>query len=79
MLFNASALPDTDEKITSEVARLKLVIREAWEAWEKSKADYNSKTQRQVGLPNKDYMRDLNPQEEAARQEWQLVCDKWQI
>ena len=47
-------LTDTDEKITSEVARLKLVIREAWEAWEKSKADYNSKTQTQVGLPNKD-------------------------
>ena len=45
---------DTDEKITSEVARLKLVIREAWDAWEKSKADYNSKTQTQVGLPNKD-------------------------
>lgn len=27
----------------------------------------------------KDYMQDLDPQEEAARQEWQLVCDKWQI
>lgn len=27
----------------------------------------------------KDYMQDLDPQEDAARQEWQLVCDKWQI
>ena len=45
-------LTDTDAKITSEVARLKLVIREAWEAWEKSKEDYHGKTQTQVGLPN---------------------------
>ena len=45
-------LTDTDEKITSEVARLKLVIREAWEAWEKSKEDYHGKKQTQVGLPN---------------------------
>lgn len=37
-------LTDTDEKITSEVARLKLVIREAWDAW--------GKTQTQVGLPS---------------------------
>lgn len=44
-------LTDTDAKITSEVARLKLVIREAWEAWEKSKEDYNKKTQTQIGHP----------------------------
>lgn len=47
-------LTDTDAKITSEVARLKLVIREAWDMWEKSKADYNQKTQTQVGLPHRD-------------------------
>ena len=44
-------LTDTDEKITSEVARLKLVIREAWEAWEKSKEDYHEKKSNQQGLP----------------------------
>lgn len=44
-------LTDTDTKITAEVARLKLVIREAWEAWEKSKEDYHGKRQTQVGLP----------------------------
>ena len=44
-------LIDTDEKITSEVARLKLVIREAWEAWEKSKEDYHEKKSNQQGLP----------------------------
>lgn len=45
-------LTDTDAKITSEVAKLKLVIREAWDAWEKSKEDYHGKTQKQVGLPS---------------------------
>ena len=44
-------LSDTDEKITSKVARLKLVIREAWEAWEKSKEDYHEKTSTQQGQP----------------------------
>lgn len=47
-------LTDTDAKITSEVARLKLVIREAWEAWEKSKEDYHEKTKSQQGLPKVD-------------------------
>jgi len=44
-------LTDTDAKITSEVARLKLVIREAWDAWEKSKEDYHEKKSNQQGLP----------------------------
>lgn len=47
-------LTDTNAKITSEVARLKLVIREAWEAWEKSKEDYHEKTKIQQGLPKVD-------------------------
>lgn len=47
-------LTDTDTKITAEVARLKLVIREAWEAWEKSKEDHHEKTQTQYGQPIKD-------------------------
>ena len=45
-------LTETDQKITSEVARLRYVIREAWSAWEKSKTDYYGKTQTQVGLPS---------------------------
>ena len=45
-------LTDTEAKITSEVARLKLVIREAWEMWEKSKEDHHEKNQTQVGLPS---------------------------
>lgn len=47
-------LTDTDAKITCEVARLKLVIREAWEAWEKSKEDAHAKSSTQYGLPNVD-------------------------
>lgn len=45
-------LTDTDAKVTSEVTRLKLVIREAWEAWEKSKEDTHEKKSTQYGLPN---------------------------
>ena len=45
-------LTDTDEKITSEVARLKLVIREAWEAWEKSKEDYIRTMKKRKGIPS---------------------------
>lgn len=47
-------LTDTDAKVTSEVTRLKLVIREAWEAWEKSKEDIHEKKSTQYGLPYKD-------------------------
>lgn len=46
-------LQDTDEKITTELARLDQVIKEAWEMWEKSKQDYNKKSQAQTGLPQK--------------------------
>lgn len=46
-------LEDTQEKITTELARLDQVIREAWEMWEKSKQDYSTKSQAQTGLPKK--------------------------
>lgn len=46
-------LEDTEEKITTELARLDQVIREAWEMWEKSKQDFNEKKQKQEGLPKK--------------------------
>lgn len=44
-------LEDTEEKITSEVARLKLVIREAWSAWERSKENSRQKSSTQYGIP----------------------------
>ena len=52
--WQSERLTNTEEKITAEVARLKLVIREAWDAWEKSKEDYHEKTARQDGLPKMD-------------------------
>ena len=52
--WQSCRMKDTEAKITGELARLDLVIREAWEAWEKSKEDYHKKTQSQEGLPNKD-------------------------
>lgn len=44
-------LENTEDKITTELARLDLVIKEAWRMWEKSKKDYNSKTFAQQGVP----------------------------
>ena len=47
-------LENTEDKITAELARIDLVIKEAWQMWEKSKQDYNSKRQMQEGKPRKD-------------------------
>lgn len=47
-------LENTEDKITAELARIDLVIKEAWQMWEKSKQDYNSKKQMQEGKPRKD-------------------------
>ena len=47
-------LENTDDKITAELARIDLVIKEAWQMWEKSKQDYKTKKQKQEGLPRTD-------------------------
>lgn len=52
--WQSCRLKDTEAKITGELARLDLVIREAWEAWEKSKEDYHKKSQNQHGIPTMD-------------------------
>lgn len=44
-------LENTEDKITAELARIDLVIKEAWQMWEKSKQDYKTKKQKQEGLP----------------------------
>lgn len=49
-----SRIADTEAKVTAELARLDLVIKEAWEMWEKSKDDYHDKSQAQQGIPIKD-------------------------
>lgn len=47
-------LENTDDKITAELARIDLVIKEAWQMWEKSKQDYKTKKQKQEGMPRTD-------------------------
>lgn len=47
-------LENTEDKITAELARIDLVIKEAWLMWEKSKLDYKSKRQVQEGKPHQD-------------------------
>lgn len=49
--WQENRLEDTDKKVTSELARIDLVIREAWDMWEKSKVDYEKKKGRQHGKP----------------------------
>lgn len=49
--WQKARLENTEEKIASELARLDLVIKEAWKMWEKSKKDYNSKTIGSQGIP----------------------------
>lgn len=49
--WQENRLDDTEKKITSELARIDLVIREAWEMWEKSKQDFEKKKGKQKGIP----------------------------
>ena len=52
--WKSARIDDTDTKVTAELARLDLVIREAWEMWEKSKEDHHERRQRQSGVPKTD-------------------------
>ena len=52
--WRSERLTDVDDKITMEVRRLNNVIKEAWEAWERSKEDYHERKQLQYGLPKMD-------------------------
>lgn len=47
-------IDNTDALITEELERLNMVIREAWQMWEKSKDDYHRKGGTQIGLPSDD-------------------------
>lgn len=52
--WRSERLTDVDDKITMEVRRLNNVIKEAWEAWERSKESYHERKQLQYGLPKMD-------------------------
>ena len=47
-------LENTEDRITAELARIDLVIKEAWMAWEKSKEDYDRRSKSGEFTPKKD-------------------------
>lgn len=52
--WQENRLKDTEQRVTSELARIDLVIKEAWEMWDKSKEDYERKKGKQKGVPKFD-------------------------
>lgn len=44
-------IKDMDEAVQLELERIDEVIREAWEAWDKSKMDHQRKRAKQIGTP----------------------------
>ena len=49
--WSTARINDTDQRVTAELARLDLVIKEAWEMWERSKENYTKTEQRDKGAP----------------------------
>lgn len=52
--WSMARINDTDQRVTAELARLDLVIKEAWEMWERSKENYTKTEQRDKGAPIRD-------------------------
>ena len=52
--WSTARINDTDQRVTAELARLDLVIKEAWEMWERSKENYTKTEQRDKGAPIRD-------------------------
>lgn len=52
--WSTARINDTDQRVTVELARLDLVIKEAWEMWERSKENYTKTEQRDKGAPIRD-------------------------
>lgn len=50
---------DFDKNMATELARIDELIKECWEAWEKSKEDYDARSQKQKGVPNSTKMNDV--------------------
>lgn len=70
--WQENRLEDTDKKITSELARIDLVIREAWDMWEKSKLDYEKKKGKQHGKPTFDE----DGVQIGVKTSWQELCNE---
>lgn len=70
--WQENRLDDTDKKVTSELARIDLVIREAWDMWEKSKVDYEKKKGKQHGKPTFDE----KGVQIGVKTSWQELCNE---
>lgn len=70
--WQENRLEDTDKKVTSELARIDLVIREAWDMWEKSKQDYEKKKGKQHGKPTFDE----KGVQTGTKTSWQELCSE---
>lgn len=44
-------IENTDESVLLELSRIDKILKEAWDAWEKSKQDYDKRWDKQVGVP----------------------------
>lgn len=56
--WREARIDNTDYALQLELERIDDLIKEAWEAWEKSKTDYERKKAKQQGIPNGDDMDD---------------------
>lgn len=52
--WREARIDNTDYALQLELERIDDLIKEAWEAWEKSKTDYEKKKAKQQGVPNGD-------------------------
>ena len=52
--YQNERLDDTEARVTAELARLDLVIQEAWKQWEDSKVDKDENRIKRKGLPKLD-------------------------
>ena len=66
-------IKDMDEAVQLELERIDEVIREAWEAWDKSKTDYQRKRAKQKGVPG-DYTGADITTVEMEQQSEEVIC-----
>ena len=50
--WRSTRIENFDHSVQLELARIDELIKEAWQAWDKSKEDYVQKSSKQKGLPN---------------------------
>lgn len=52
--WREARIDNTDYALQLELERIDDLIKEAWEAWEKSKQEYEKRRAKQIGVPNPD-------------------------